>query len=255
MRPVDQAASGHSESHWRAEQAEERRAGQRWGLPAAAAILLLNLTMFVAAPFLVGEITPAVLVLATIAPTVVAVGVFLVLSRVRGHGPVTDLGLPRTWPELFSHVRTGLLWGVVALVGGIVAGAVLLSVHDGPPGEVLGGAGALPTGWKVALALWIVLGAPVGEEVLFRGLLWGALEKRRTAPPRAWAWLGHRWVVLVVTAALFAAWHREWWRLPVLLVGGLALGVARLRSGSVAASSTAHAVNNLLPAVVLLAVA
>lgn len=66
------------------------------------------------------------------------------------------------------------------------------------------------------------------------------------------AWLGNRWVVLVITAVMFAIWHREWWRFVVLLWGGLAIGIARMRSGSIVASTTAHSVNNTFPALVIL---
>jgi membrane protease YdiL (CAAX protease family) len=85
---------------------------------------------------------------------------------------------------------------------------------------------------------------------MFRGMLWGALEKRTRPMPMAW--LGNRWVVLVITAVMFAIWHREWWRFVVLLWGGLAIGIARMRSGSIVASTTAHSVNNTLPALVIL---
>lgn len=249
MRPVDDVRTGYSETYWRAEQgAAARVAGQRWGLPAAAMILGFNLLAFVLAPHLLTRITAAVYVLATITPTVVAAAAVLVLSSTRGNGPVVDLGLPRSAAELYGYVRTGLGWGLLALGGGLAVGWLILAGSDATPTEALTGAPVLPLGWRVAFAAWIVLGAPLGEELLFRGLLWGALEKRRGRVPLWWSWLGNRWVVLVVTAVLFAVWHREWWRLPVLVVGGLMLGVARMRSGSVVASATAHSVNNTLPA-------
>ncbi|MDJ0391933.1 CPBP family intramembrane metalloprotease [Rhodococcus sp. G-MC3] len=62
----------------------------------------------------------------------------------------------------------------------------------------------------------------------------------------------NRWVVLVVSAALFALWHWKGRRSMVLLCGGLAVRVARMRSGSVAASAIAHSVDNTLPALAIL---
>lgn len=248
MSPVHQVDNGRSESRWRAEAAAQRRGpGQRWGLPAAAVILALNLAGFVLLPHVVDARVPAVLVLGTIAPTLLAGLAVVVLSRRRGNGPVVDLGLPRTGAEVVSGLRTGLAWGVVALVGGLVVGLVILLGTDLAPTQVLTDTVVLTDGWRLVLALWIVLGAPFGEELLFRGLLWNALEKQSGRVSPLGRLLAHRWVILLVTATLFALWHRELWRLPVLLVGGLALGMARLRSGSVFASSTAHSVNNLLP--------
>lgn len=249
MRAVDDVRTGYSETYWRAEQGVAARAGgQRWGLPAAGVILGFNLMAFVFGPYLLTRITPAVYVLGTIAPTVLAGVAVLVLSATRGNGPVVDFGLPRKAVDAFTLVRTGIGWGLVALFSAVVVVSIVLATSDASPREVLTGVPVLPLGWRVVFALWIVWGAPIGEELLFRGLLWGALEKRRGQLPQAWSWLGNRWVVLVITAVLFAGWHREWWRLAALICGGLALGVARMRSGSIFASATAHSVNNTLPA-------
>lgn len=249
MRAVDDVRTGFSETYWRADEVAAARAGaQQWGLPVAAVVLGFNLAAFLLAPHLLSHVTPAVYVLATITPTVLAAGGFCVVSAVRGAGPVADLGLPRRAADLYALLRTGLGWGLVALFSALVVGSIVLATSDASPSQVLTAAPVLPLGWRIVFAVWIVLGAPIGEEILFRGMLWGALEKRRARAPLAWSWLGHRWVVLVLTAVLFAVWHREWWRLAVLVCGGLALGVARMRSGSVLASATAHAVNNTLPA-------
>ena len=251
MRGVDDVRSGLTENYWRAEQgAAARVGGQRWGLPTAAAILLFNLGAFALAGALLSTDDPAVWVPLVMAPTVIAGAAVLVISVTRGNGPVVDFGLPRTSRELFSHVRTGLLWGVVALTAAIIVGLFVTAAGGSPPI----GLDNTPTpslGWRVVLAVWVVVGAPIGEELMFRGALWGALEKQSTARP-AWRWLADRWVILVITAVLFALWHRELWRLPILICGGLALGIARMRSGSVAASTTAHAVNNTLPALAII---
>ncbi|QFZ24380.1 CPBP family intramembrane metalloprotease [Saccharothrix syringae] len=90
------------------------------------------------------------------------------------------------------------------------------------------------------LAVWLI--APIGEEVLFRGVLWRALER--------WGW--HRWVVLAVTSAVFSIAHLELLRTPLLLVLSVPLGLARLLTGNLLASVVAHQVNNFLPAVALL---
>lgn len=90
------------------------------------------------------------------------------------------------------------------------------------------------------LAVWLV--APIGEEVLFRGALWRALER----------WGLNRWVVFAVTSAVFSIAHLELLRTPLLLVLSIPLGLARLFTGNLLASVVAHQVNNFLPAVALL---
>lgn len=96
-------------------------------------------------------------------------------------------------------------------------------------------------GVAVAVVLVVVVLAPLCEEIVYRGLLWGALE--RLAPPR--------WVPFVVTTVLFALAHFELTRTPLLFVVALPIALARLRTGRLAASVVAHQVNNLLPGVVL----
>lgn len=253
MNHVQQHGSGLSESYWRAEQAAlERRPGQRWGLPAAAAVLGLNLVGFLVLGLVVTSDNSAAFVVGIMIPSLLAAGLAVAVSVSRGNGPVVDFGLPRSTTEFLGHVRSGFAWGGVALIGGLLLALIVLSGIDLDDRTPLGGITDTTAGWKIALAAWIWIGAPICEEVMFRGMLWGALE-RRTRPMRL-AWLGNRWVVLTITAVVFALWHREWWRFVVLLWGGFAIGIARMRSGSIVASTTAHSINNTLPALAILLV-
>ncbi|MGL4306249.1 MAG: lysostaphin resistance A-like protein [Mycobacteriaceae bacterium] len=249
MRSVDVVSSGYSDNYWRAEQAARARTThQKWGLPAASVILIANLVGFI---YAVSTRSPELYVLTVMFPTTLAATVVLVLSRLRGNGPVVDFGLPTTIRVFLSQIAIGLACGSVSVLGGLLLGFLIAPWQD------FSSAGESPMSqaegvWWVVIALWMWFGAPLGEELLFRGLLWGALEKRAFSTPVVWRWLGNRWVILVLTSLLFAAWHMQWWRFPVLLFGGLALGMARLLSGSIFASSVAHAVNNTLPALMVL---
>ena len=85
----------------------------------------------------------------------------------------------------------------------------------------------------VSVALSIVLLAPLAEEVLFRGLLFGALQKRLSA----------LWTI-ILTAAIFALVHMQAiYFFPIFLLG-LILGWARHKSGSLAVSMLLHVLNN-----------
>ncbi|GAA1311868.1 CPBP family intramembrane glutamic endopeptidase [Saccharothrix xinjiangensis] len=89
-------------------------------------------------------------------------------------------------------------------------------------------------------ALWLL--APLAEEVLFRGVLWRALEH--------WRW--NRWLIFTATTALFAVAHLELLRTPLLLLLSTPIGLARVVTGNLLACVVAHQVNNFLPATALL---
>ncbi len=86
-----------------------------------------------------------------------------------------------------------------------------------------------------AFLLLVALGAvlvPIGEELLFRGLLQGWLRRFGTA------------VAVVVAAAVFGVAHGFNVVLPAAIVLGVLLGIVRERSGSIWPAVVGHAVNN-----------
>lgn len=94
---------------------------------------------------------------------------------------------------------------------------------------------------KRFLPLFVVFGvliAPAVEEVVFRGFVFGVLERAHGAA-----------VAVVATAALFAAPHStqyggRWQILLILFLVGIALGIVRLRTGSTLATTYLHAAYN-----------
>jgi membrane protease YdiL (CAAX protease family) len=87
-----------------------------------------------------------------------------------------------------------------------------------------------------------VLFRSIAEELAFRGLLFGALQRRG---------VGAFWTI-VITAVVFAAFHFEPTRFFVLLAPGLVFGFVRWKTGSLGAAMVAHGVNNAPAAVFLL---
>ena len=88
----------------------------------------------------------------------------------------------------------------------------------------------------------VVFVAPLCEEIVYRGLLWGGGRAARR--PRGWPF--------GVTTLLFALAHFEFTRTPLLLVVAIPIALARLYTGRLLASIVAHQVNNLLPGVALM---
>ena len=84
-------------------------------------------------------------------------------------------------------------------------------------------------GWLVGLVAIVVIGAPIVEELMYRGLLQGALIRRLNDA-----------VAVVAVAAFFAAIHFRWVEFPGLFVFGLILGVCALRTGRLGMGILAH---------------
>ncbi|MDI2028519.1 type II CAAX endopeptidase family protein [Saccharopolyspora sp. TS4A08] len=251
MRRVDDAVDAHP-PFWEAQLEAARRGSLAWGFAAFfvgyGGYYLAVVVLGALRPHPHGGFDPSQppntgpLLLLAFAPNVLLGLVPAVFSWWRGHGLRADFGiLPRR-----RDLKIGLICGLCALVGSWTVTLVIIAVSGPPPETDLA---RLMQGdrtvWLFLFALFAFLGAPLTEELLMRGALWGALEHYRI--PRV--------VILVLTSVIFALIHQEVWRTPVLFVGGLAIGMARMITGRVSASMVAHATNNFLPALLLFAVA
>ncbi len=158
----------------------------------------------------------------------------MLITRLRGNGPHIDLGLRLTRHELGWGVVTGVIALVLAAVLTLISTAIF-GEFDSAAGEVARSIVAESNRFAlIGFGLMLVVGAPIAEELAFRGLLFAGLRKRGVRPA----------LTVVITAVAFALFHFEPVRLGVLIAIGLVLGVARARSGSLGVSIVAHAVNN-----------
>jgi membrane protease YdiL (CAAX protease family) len=175
-------------------------------------------------------------------PTLLSAGVALAATWLRGNGPARDLGLWFRRADLLTGLRFGGLGLVITLPAGAVWSAIVGPTRaNSAVGELFTGHRlSVPLAVAVFLVVWLV--APVCEEIVYRGLLWGALRRHGA----------NRWWALGLTTLLFALAHFEFTRTPLLLVIAVPIGLARLVTGRLAASIVAHQVNNTLPAVALL---
>ena len=224
----------------------------RWGF---GAFLLVEATLLASAAFvsvLVGDTGPGplpmrVVLLGTMLPTTIAAGAAVLVTYVRGNGPVADLRLEWRWAD----VRTGFRYGCVGLVF-TTLGAYLWT-------QLVGDANAtsaisalvedrtmsVPAALVMFVYLWLL--GPICEEIIYRGLLWGAAEQLQ--------WRSERWgrvAAFLLSTAVFAAGHLEPLRTTLLLVIAVPIGLARLVTGRLPGSIVAHQVNNFLPALTIL---
>ncbi|UOZ10968.1 CPBP family intramembrane glutamic endopeptidase [Amycolatopsis sp. WQ 127309] len=224
----------------------------RWGF---GAFLLVEVVLLASAAFvsvLVGDTGPGplpirVVLLGTMLPTMIAAGVAVLVTYVRGNGPFTDLRLQWRW----SDVRVGFKYGCIGLVFTTVA-AYLWT-------QLVGDANAtsaisslvedrrMSVSAAVVMFVYLWLLGPICEEIIYRGLLWGAAERLQ--------WRSERWgrfAAFLLCTAVFAASHLEPLRTTLLLVIAVPIGLARLVTGRLPASIVAHQVNNFLPALTIL---
>lgn len=209
----------------------------RWGLPDVAIALggAFLISVAVVLVSLVVDLPLAwLLILGIGLPWIAMAGWPLLATHLRGNGPRIDLGLRLTWSDL----GWGVLGGIAALVGSAVVGALVLLVDDGlssaagDAAEEIQAAG--PPIALVVFAILGVIGAPIVEEIAFRGLAYNSLAKRGLHP----AW------VIALSALLFSVFHLEPIRIPILLVSGIVFAVLRWRTGALGAPIVAHVVVN-----------
>ena len=206
----------------------------------AGAVLLAAIVTVVLqvtdAPFVV------TILIGMLAPWVMLAGWPVIATRVRGNGPVIDLGIRLTWRDVGIGVVGG---GASLVVATILAGLSVLIFGDftsaaGDVAAELTDAASRPM--IVLFAFMLAFGAPVVEELAFRGLVFAGLRKHGFSPV----------LTMALSALVFALFHFEPARMLVLGGVGLVLGYLRWRTGSLGACMVAHCVNNL-PAAVLVA--
>lgn len=174
----------------------------------------------------------AIALVTFISNTVAAVTLVLAIRLTSGDvAAYLGLGVPR---------RADLIVGGVSLVLLIAAGDIvtLLAGRDlVPPFQLAAYRSAQQSGTLLWLWLALVIVAPVGEELLFRGFVF-----------RGWMqWAPDPWSVIVVISAVWSLLHiqYDWFGMLQVFVTGLLLGWLRWRSGSTTLAMLMHVLLNL----------
>jgi membrane protease YdiL (CAAX protease family) len=167
------------------------------------------------------------------------IGAAIVASRRHGTRHLTTdygLSLPRL-SDLWTGVAGGIIGRVLPtlLVVLVVLAQGGFGTTDATAPKVLGTTPTGTTDWVVVILLAVV-GAPLIEELFFRGLVQGALTRRVGAIP-----------AIFITALIFSVAHvtNEGVFAPIVLFPtALILGFLRHRSGRLAPGMIAHATFN-----------
>ncbi|PRY42668.1 CPBP family intramembrane glutamic endopeptidase [Umezawaea tangerina] len=230
---------------------EPEREGQRWGF---GAFLLVEAVFILSAVFITAlastsgtDLSSSVsfVLVGSMVPTVLAAATAVVITRVRGNGPLIDLRLGWDWADVKVGLKLGLLGILLTVVAATVWSRVVGTQNaTSAIGELVDGT-ALPLSAAVVMFVYVCFLGPVCEELIYRGLLWGAIERQ------GWS----RWAAFLLSTLIFAASHLEPLRTSLLIIIALPIGIARLITRRLTASVVAHVVNNFLPGLTLLLVA
>lgn len=173
------------------------------------------------------------------------IGVPIWATRRKGRGIVHDLGL-----------RFRLIDVPIGLVAGLAGQLLLVPAIYFPLFKLIGqhdvSAAARQLTDKVqnpadvvVIFLLVAIGAPVAEEIFFRGLTQRSLLKKSDLSRF------NPWGAILVTAAFFAASHFELLQLPALFAFGVVLGVLAWRTERLGPSIVAHLTFNAIAAATL----
>ena len=163
-------------------------------------------------------------------------GVPLVASKLKGHGPVRDYGLRSEGWDAPLGFAAGLLTQLllIPLLYGPIFWLTDLDssdLEDPARGLTDRATGSLGV---IVLILIVGIGAPIVEEIFYRGLLQRSLERRFGV-----------WPGILGSALLFGASHFQLLQLPALVLFGIVLGLLAQRTGRLAAPIAAHIVFNM----------
>ncbi len=225
----------------------------RWGLgDAAIAWLVAQTCAALALPFLLaafdhtqqqavdGEVSLAFTALQFPPLWIGFVGVPIFVAARKGAGWVADYRARIKAIDVPIGVVAGVLTQIIAVP--LVSLPVLwLAGTDfdelGEPARQLGERATSP-GTVVLLFLMVAIGAPIAEELFFRGLLLRAFEKR----------FGTGWAV-ALSSVVFGATHFQLLQFPALTVAGLVFALLAVKSGRLGPAVVAHMAFNTVTVV------
>jgi len=160
----------------------------------------------------------------------------LVWVRFVDKGPLAALGAPRRpLSDIGAGIAGGLGLTVVAGISSVIVFSVATAILGHRPAQPKQIPDYVTSGAFIATGIVVILAAPFGEELLFRGFIYKGLRRRFSI-----------WPAALISACAFALLHV----LPILILAifpvGIGLALIYEWRQSLLASMAAHATFNLI---------
>jgi uncharacterized protein len=162
-------------------------------------------------------------------------------ARFKGNGWIRDFHIRMERSDIVVGLGVGIFCQLVLVSGFYWLLFQLIGNQDvSAEARQLTDRATTPVG-VILLFLIVGVGAPIAEEIFFRGLALRAFRKR------GWAW----WPSIIVTALYFGATHLQPLQFPALVMFGIAVGWLVQRTNRLGPAIWAHVGFNVTAAVVL----
>lgn len=170
-------------------------------------------------------------------------GVPLWASKTKGRGVVEDFGLRFAWADVPVGIAVGVITQLVVIPVLYIPLLRLFNIDENKVSEVARDLTdkAHGAGGVLLLTLVVVVGAPIIEELFFRGLVLRSIENR----------FGTTWAV-IGSGVAFGLVHFEAIQLPALVLFGIVLGYLAVRTGRLGPAIVAHMAFNAVTVITLL---
>jgi membrane protease YdiL (CAAX protease family) len=214
-----------------------------WGIPATIAWLLFSFLLGTVVATLVfaalqGDRASTfiydgvVITIGAFASVPVQVGVLSYAAMLRHWAPAGYLALNRPRPG-------EIVFAVLCIIAFIIASDLLLVVSGRalvPSYQIEAYQSAKDAGWLIGLLLAVIIVAPIGEEIAFRGFLYRGLVHP-----------GYEKITIVVIAIAWALLHiqYDWLGMVQIFAAGLLLGWVRWASRSTTLTILMHVMINV----------
>lgn len=208
----------------------------QWGIPSAIFSLAVALLLALAAAKFATDVlslAPAQALLWSL--TAQAVGLLVVpfvSSYRKGNGPVSDFKLTIKKSDL----SIGIVYGFLILLVAVIIASIQMTITGEFTSAAAEAANLFKGNWQLLLVFIVVVAivGPFVEEVAFRGMWFGALERK----------FNSQTIAIIGSALVFSLIHIEPQRIFLIFITGLILGYLRVRTKSLGAPIIAHMVNN-----------